>query len=122
MKHIPYSGKCSLVQIFTINFVSRVLNRNFRWVLIFAFQCQETTLSNSLACEIWLVEVYSSSASKNVPHQNFPLYGSRYSGIHWDVMKLQWNLQIRRHWRNSLLAVLERWSSLRGFDYHVYDL
>ena len=47
---VPYSGKFVWVQIFAIWLQSP--QQKCLWVLIFAFQCQETTPTNSFACEI----------------------------------------------------------------------
>ncbi len=48
--YIPCSGKFSRVQIFAIWLQSP--KQKCLWVLIFAVQCQETTPTNSFACEI----------------------------------------------------------------------
>ncbi len=62
--------------------------QKFSWVLIFAFQCQETTPTNSFACEntgawefipvlIFALTTLPSKNAKFCTHENFPLYGTQ---------------------------------------------
>ncbi len=68
----------------------------FSWVLIFAVQCQETTPTNSFACEItsaWefipvlifvLLLFCPRKTRKFAPHENYPLY-IRYQLMYMNV-------------------------------------